>query len=533
MHKNALMNPTQRLLGRTATRLRLVMCGVWFRRAFLGSALLFLVLLLAARLLGTPAIRFAPWAPAVVPLAAFVAALAGLRRLADATVARVIDTQGKTKDLFLTTVLAGDDNGEFRPVVCAAAEKRAAELQPARIVPLNWTRGAVEVVLALAVLVAGLRWLPQLDPFRKVAQRDQLAQQAQQLAESKKITIQRAEVLAIESEKQSAQLKEALARLDKTFKDAKPQEREASMQRLAEDQKELGELWRKVNTDGLKQALEKGVQSFGRMDAQKLAEWREQLKKGDISGLKKELEEMRAQLQKLAAQTDPAEKQAQQEALAQRLNQLAEALKQSAGSPQLDAALARAQTQLDKAKLNQLSPEAMEATMDSLQLSEQELKQLAQSLKDGQALEEALKNLQMAKQLAAHGKLDGEEAKDAQEMADYAELFAKKMAELGEIAGVQGGPNMNQGVGDGSKRPEDDSVTTGFKSEKSTSALTGGKMLLEWKTKEVGETGARVEEFRDAVREVKQGVSEAIQQEQVPPGYHEAIKKYFDTLPAK
>jgi hypothetical protein len=35
------------------------------------------------------------------------------------------------------------------------------------------------------------------------------------------------------------------------------------------------------------------------------------------------------------------------------------------------------------------------------------------------------------------------------------------------------------------------------------------------------------------VREVKQGVSEAIQQEQVPPGYHDAIKKYFDTLPAK
>jgi hypothetical protein len=32
---------------------------------------------------------------------------------------------------------------------------------------------------------------------------------------------------------------------------------------------------------------------------------------------------------------------------------------------------------------------------------------------------------------------------------------------------------------------------------------------------------------------VKQGVSEAIQQEQVPPGYHEAIKKYFDTLPEK
>jgi hypothetical protein len=92
---------------------------------------------------------------------------------------------------------------------------------------------------------------------------------------------------------------------------------------------------------------------------------------------------------------------------------------------------------------------------------------------------------------------------------------------------------MGPGPGDGAKRPEDDSVKTGFKSEKSTSMLADGKMLLEWKSKDVGESGARAEEIRDAVRGVKQGVSEALQAEQVPPGYHEAIKKYFDTLPEK
>jgi hypothetical protein len=527
------MNPTQRLLQRTATRLRLVACGVWFRRAALGGAVLFLVLLLIARLLGALPVPFALWAPALIPLAALIIALAGWRRPTDTAVARVIDTHSHTKDLFLTTVLTGDTSGEFRPVVCAAAEQRATEIQPGAVVPLRWARGALEVALALAVLVAAIRWLPQLDPFRKVAAREKVTQQAEQLRELQKITVQRAEVLKEQSAQQDAQVQAALTRLDKTFKEAKPQDREANLQRLAENQKELGELWRKVNTDGLKQALEKGAQSFGQMDAQKLAEWREQLKKGDISGLKNELADMRADLKNLANQPDSAEKREKQEALARRLNQLAEAMKQSVGSPQFDAALARAQKQLDLAKGNQLSPEAMEAAMDSLQLSEQELQQLAQSLKDGQALEEALKNLQMAKQLAAHGKLDGATGLDAKEMADYAALFAQKMAELGEQAGTQGGPNMGPGQGDGSKRPEDDSVTTGFKSEKSNSALTGGKMLLEWKTKEVGETGARGEEFRTAVREVKQGVSEALQAEQVPPGYHDAIKKYFDTLPAK
>jgi len=526
------MNPIQRLLRRTATRLRLVACGGWFRRAFLASALLFLALLLSARLLGALPDRFTLPTLAIVPAVALLVALLGWPRPPESAVARRIDAQSGGKELFLTAVLTGEGGGEFQPIVREQAERRAAELDPAKIVPLRWTRGALEAALALAVLAAAVTWLPQFDPFRQVAQREKLTKQAEQLREMQKSTLQRAEVLTAQSEQQSAQIQQALAALDKTFKEARPQERDANLQRLAEEQKPLGEMWRKVNNEGLKQALEKGAQSFGRMDAQKLNEWREQLKKGDASGLKKELSEMRADLQKLATQPDSAGKRSAQEGLAQRLNQLAEAMKQSAGSPQLDAALARAQMQLDAAKLNQLSPEAMQGALDSLQLSEQELQQLAQSLKDGQALEEALKNLQMAKQLAAQGKLDGAAGQNAQTMADYAALFAEKMAGLGEMPGP-GGSGMGPGIGDGSKRPEDESAKTGFKSEKSTSALAGGKMLLEWKTKEVGESGARAEEFREAVREVKQGVSEALQAEQVPPGYHETIKKYFDTLPEK
>jgi hypothetical protein len=92
---------------------------------------------------------------------------------------------------------------------------------------------------------------------------------------------------------------------------------------------------------------------------------------------------------------------------------------------------------------------------------------------------------------------------------------------------------MGGGQGTGAKRPEDDSTHSGFKPEKSKGQLAGGKLLLEWKTKEVGETGARTEEYQSALRNVQQGVAEAIQQEQVPPGYHDTIKRYFDSLPEK
>ena len=148
-------------------------------------------------------------------------------------------------------------------------------------------------------------------------------------------------------------------------------------------------------------------------------------------------------------------------------------------------------------------------------------------------LEDALKNLQTAKQLAGQGKLDGAEAKGANGMADFEKLFREKMAGLGQSDGEGQDSGNGPGIGNGAKRPEDETTKTGFKTEKDISPITGGKMLLEWKTKEVGDTGARAAEYRDHVQRVKQGVSEAIQQEQVPPGYHEAIKKYFDTLPEK
>ena len=39
-----------------------------------------------------------------------------------------------------------------------------------------------------------------------------------------------------------------------------------------------------------------------------------------------------------------------------------------------------------------------------------------------------------------------------------------------------------------------------------------------------------VKNYRSLISQVKQGISEAIVTEQVPPGYHESIKSYFDSL---
>lgn len=89
---------------------------------------------------------------------------------------------------------------------------------------------------------------------------------------------------------------------------------------------------------------------------------------------------------------------------------------------------------------------------------------------------------------------------------------------------------VGPGTGEGGKAPEKPEERTDFKTERSRSAHTAGKILLQWKVKEMGDTGSVKENYQAQIQAVKTGVSEAILQEQVPPGYHDTIKRYFDSL---
>ena len=523
------MGHFQRLLRQTSTRQFLLAFARRFRQAELVCCAAFLALLLASRLLALIPDRFPLISLAAIPAVALVGAALFARRPSVGDTARLIDTRTGSKELFLTATLSGHAPGEFAPIVAAQAEQRATELQAAHIVPFRWWCGARDLAAALLVLGAGVHFLPQLDPLKKHEQRQKIADEERKLIETQKATAMRSEQLAAEAGRESEQVRRALDALDQTLKEARPKENEATLQRLAEAQKDLGEMWRKVN--GSLPRLDQAAQNFGAADPKKIEQWREDLKKGDVTNLKREFAELRDTVRKLETMPDTAEKRALREQLMQRLNEMAQAMKQELNSPQMAAALQRALDQLDMSKRSQLAREATQGALDSLQLSEKELDQLAQALKDGKALEDALKQLQMAKQLAGQGKLDGGDFQGTVSTEDYEKLFREKMAGLGPTQ--PGSDGTGPGIGDGSKRPEDDSVKSDFKSEKSPTKLAGGKLLLEWKTKEVGDTGARAEEYRDALAKVKQGVSEAIQQEQAPPGYHEAIKKYFDSLPAK
>ena len=97
---------------------------------------------------------------------------------------------------------------------------------------------------------------------------------------------------------------------------------------------------------------------------------------------------------------------------------------------------------------------------------------------------------------------------------------------------AEGEGTGNRGFGKGGEVPEDNSAKTGFKTEISKSALTAGKVLLSLKTKGQSDTGDARQSYSKSVRAIKQGVSEAIDKEEIPKGYIDGIKKYFQALDA-
>jgi hypothetical protein len=313
-----------------------------------------------------------------------------------------------------------------------------------------------------------------------------------------------------------------------------PSERSDNLKELVGQQKHLGDMWRKLSNEKLKELLSQNPQGqqFGQISKDKLEKWTKELQEGSTKSLQQELDEIKKDLEQLAKTDDPVKKAELEQKIKKRMKELSDFASDKVNSKPLTAALQRAMKQLETAKMEGLDKESVEAAERSLDLTKLELKEIAQSAKDLKALEEALKVVQMAKQLNDQEKLDGEQADGAQTIEEYAEFYAQLLAQLGmnEAGEEEGDDTGGEGMGGGGVVPEDDSVETDFKTEQSKSAVTAGKVLLSVKTKGLSDKGDAKKEYRSAIQKVKQGYSEAILQEQIPPGYHEGIKSYFDNL---
>ena len=527
--ENDTMSPSvvQNFLRRVSRRQKIVsLARQW--RFFLLIALGFYALaLLASRLLGLLPAWFTPVTLAVFPAGALVLAWLFYQRTDVTDAARSMDARMGTHDLFLTASLIEHSLGAYQDLVMQEAEQRAAKMAPQKVVPYDWQRGTFRICAVLAVLALAAYCLPQFDPFHLHQRQQQLSAKREQVREISKATEVRAALLDQKrAGEQTDAVKQAIANLEKAFQEAKPNDKAGTLARLNEQQKALGQLWKQTSEEKLKNALNlpPPTQSFGLADPAKARQMQSDLQKGDVSSANKELDELKQKAEELAKTQDPVEREKLRQELMDRLQNLKDTLDQQLNSQALDTDLQRALEQLALSNVPELSGESLKGMSDSLKLTQEELAQLAKAMADMKNIEEALKALQLAKTLHNLKPLDGQDFVGLGDLAAYASFCE------GQCKSLCAGMGMGPGYGYGPRPYGDDNAASGFQPEKSPSLLQPGRMLMEWKTREVSDTGPAREEYLRAVQDVRQQASEAVVQEQIPPGYQAAIKKYFDTL---
>ena len=305
---------------------------------------------------------------------------------------------------------------------------------------------------------------------------------------------------------------------------------------LVANQKNLGEKFRATN-EALKTLMSKSNldQKFGAQNASELKRWSESLQNGSSEELAKEMEKLKEDLEMLQKTDDPVAKTEMERKIEKRLKAMADLAAEQVGSKSLQAAVQRAKDQLEAAKSDgKMTQEEKQALQDSLDVAKMELQQIAQSARDLKALEQSLQAIADAKKLNGEGQLDGAMTDAMTAMEQYKELYEELLAQMGgdpEMEG-DGEGTGNRGMGGGGKVDEDEKVETGFVSEKTPTPIQKGKILMSMKSKGLGdESNEDLKlEYKAALDSVKQGYAEAIEAEQIPPGYRGSIQSYFDSL---
>ncbi len=538
--------------------------------SFLVLAGLGLVFAVTVRLTGVMSADLAnSWIRAVllaVPAASLVGGLLFARKPGLVESARKVDSVCDTNDLFLTVTRLAQTAGQYQPLVTRDAEDKATKIDPVKVLTLDPTEDPrcgrrFGSAMLLACLAVAAYFLPSLDPFGKqlIAKEQQKVIEA--IQESKKATEIRKQALTDKDSdaEVSEEVKKALDKLVKDLKAMKKAEPNPNANKLNENQKIIGEQFRNTNNalKDLKKNLD-SAQQFGSENSEEFRKLLSGLEQGKPEEMLKKLDGMKAELERLMKETDPLKKSEMAQQLKKKMDDMSKLAGKKAGSKGMQAALERALDQLEKAgQKPNMSTEALDAAQESMDLAKMELKELAQSARDLEQLEQALENIAKAKKLNSEEQLDGEMAADATTMEDYQQLYDQIMGQMGsegmegegegegegepgegegEGEGGEGDGDgdglKGRGIGKGGKAPEDDSAKTKFQTEKTKTAIKKGKILLSMKTKDAPNADLKDLEakYQEIITDIKQGTDEAIEKEQAPPGYHEGIKKYFDTL---
>jgi hypothetical protein len=497
-----------------------VLCCVW------------LAALLCSRLTGLLPDFFSLRSAAIPLILGLGCGLLFHRRPSLKDAARLADAKLDSKDLFLNALLIDEAFGDYAPLLAAKAEAEAENIKPPAFVKIPWLPPLRNIVLACAVLLPLSATLPQLDPFAKKAQERKREERKTELTKIDEAVKKRIESLKLDPKaRNSEEVARTLEKLKAELAALKPDFKSGNAAKIKELRAGVDAVLKNRNEERLRDLLgrELSGQSFGKL-GEKAERWREQLKNGDMSGVKSEMDALRELAAKIASMPDSAEKEKALQELNSRLKELAKFNRECLGSGAVQSALDTALKELGLSNGAGVDSETLKACENAMKLGGKEMDSLNAMLNDLKDLDSAAQTLQLAKLLNDLNGMKSCGSCSCGSLGAYAQAYAEMLRR----SGCEGGDGIGPGAGtkgSGGFNGADSKEKSAIRNELSKSSIEKGRMLLDWKTKGVGQTGELRGEYLETVREVKGGVGEAIVKERVPPGYHDAVKNYFGTLP--
>lgn len=555
--------PMRQLLDGVAWRLRVKRFAGRYQYLLYGVIGGYGLLMLFSRLTGYLPDVWAWWHLIVLAVAAGGVAMLTTGQVKDEDAARRLDELGTADDdLFLATVRLDGSPGAYQDLVSADAERRAEGLSPSKAVVWSWGRPAGAVSLFSIAVIAGMIFLPQLDPFGHQSQRLEIAAEQEKLKEAQQANEIRRKALEAKDIKRATTqpVEVAVAELKKELRKLSPKDQDGKLKKLATHQKQLGELWRdrqKLREQASGDGGRAQAQRFGGGDRESRKAMEEIAREGKIKVFEKQMDELKKLADAARQETDEAKREELAKRIEKKLDELNRAAQEmGVNSPGLQAAMQRALEQAEAAQNIELSEEALEALQDSIDLAQLEAEEIAQIIRDINELEMAMEAIQLARAISVEEIGEAMEGEMLPEDADIAEMVERlaKMNQQGQgdgsiqviIPGQGQGQAQRQGAGQSDQGKPSDGRGIGSRelgetdeavSEETVTAtlkvephILAGKKIMTWTTRGVGDSDEPLEDYAETIQQIKAGVGEAINSEQVPAGYHDSVKRYFDTM---
>lgn len=484
-----------------------------------------IVVVLAGRLTGFVPTGTFSYEILLVPLALGVAsALFWHRSPSRLDAARMADDVSRSKDLFQTAVSIRNPDAGYARLSIIDAERESARINPAESAPFTFHRRLWGLVLSLLLLGTCILFVPRLDPFGRDAARKRAEDNKKRSEKIAKRVERRLAVMKNTDSKNSPEVEKLLQEVKNRFEKLRKSRMVENEKSLKQAKMALDEMWRRKAAERLS---DKSGASLGRrlgVLGTKERTWLEQTRKKDYSGIRKEVDEIRRLAAEIAATSNSAEREKKKAELKKRLEKLRRVASRM-GSKSVQNALQSAMEQLSMSGMSGVDrARAMKSLRNAMNLADRELQRLQQQANDISDLEMASKACQLARELSKLKAAMAANSEGLQSMEDYAKFYQECVSKC-KCKGK--GKKPGQPGGGGGKASENDKAKTAFKDEKSKSQLQPGKITMSWKVKGMGKKGAAEINYNQNVKKVEQDVNEAILKEEIPPGYHDAIKQYF------